>query len=70
MIDSMLPPQLPVLTREPVRLRAFRETDVDLVLSVAGDPLIPLITTVPTAGDREDALAYLARHASGGRGAP
>lgn len=57
----MLPTQLPVLTREPVRLRAFRERDVDLVLSVARDPLIPFITTVPTTGRCEDALAYLAR---------
>jgi RimJ/RimL family protein N-acetyltransferase len=61
MIDGMLPAQLPVLTHEPVRLRAFREADVDLVLSVAGDPLIPLITTVPITGRREDTLAYLER---------
>ncbi len=61
MIDGMLPSHVPVLIREPLRLRAFRETDIDLVLSVAADPLIPLITTVPATGRREDALAYLAR---------
>ena len=53
--------QLPVLTLKNVRLRAFREADANLVISVATDPLIPLITTVPTTGRRDDALAYIAR---------
>jgi [ribosomal protein S5]-alanine N-acetyltransferase len=57
----MLPTRLPVLTHEHVRLRGFRESDVDLVVSVGSDPLIPLITTVPASGSREDALAYIAR---------
>ena len=57
----MLPTQLPVLSHRLVRLRAFRETDVDLVVSVAEDPSIPLITTVPSTGSRKDALAYIAR---------
>jgi RimJ/RimL family protein N-acetyltransferase len=57
----MLPRQLPVLADGRVRLRAFRETDVEVVLSVAGDPLIPLITAVPASGRREDALAYIER---------
>ena len=57
----MLPAQLPVLTHEHVRLRGFQESDVDLVISVASDPLIPLITTVPATGGRGDARAYIAR---------
>jgi ribosomal-protein-alanine N-acetyltransferase len=60
-MGGVLPTELPVLVREPVRLRAFRETDVGLVVSVAADPLIPLITTVPATGAREDALAYITR---------
>src|SRR2546421_9799660 len=57
----MLPRQLPVLTHDRVRLRAFRVTDADVVMSAAADPLIPLITTVPASGRREDALAYVRR---------
>lgn len=56
-----LPVRLPVLTHEHVRLRGFRESDVDLIASVASDPLIPLITTVPASGSRDDALAYITR---------
>ena len=59
--DRMLPKQLPVLVHGQVRLRAFRETDVEVVLSAGGDPLIPQITTVPASGRREDALAYIQR---------
>lgn len=33
-------------------LRAFVNDDVDLVRSVARDPLIPLITTVPASGSQ------------------
>lgn len=57
----MLPSQMPVLTHPPVVLRAFRDEDVGLVQSVAGDPLIPLITTVPASGDAGDARAYIER---------
>jgi RimJ/RimL family protein N-acetyltransferase len=57
----MLPKQLPVLAQRHVRLRAFRDTDVEVVLSAGADPLIPLITTVPTSGRRADALAYVER---------
>ena len=60
-VDRMLPKQLPVLVHGQVRLRAFRGTDVEIVLSAGADPLIPLITTVPTSGRREDALAYIER---------
>lgn len=57
----MLPPELPRLERPPVTLRAFEPRDAGLVMSVADDPLIPLITTVPTSGRRADAAAYVER---------
>lgn len=57
----MLPGDMPRLSHGDVVLRAFEDRDVALVQSVAEDPLIPLITTVPTSGTREDALAYIAR---------
>jgi [ribosomal protein S5]-alanine N-acetyltransferase len=49
---GLLPNEMPVINRPPVVLRAFRHEDVGLVQSVAGDPLIPLITTVPLAATR------------------
>jgi [ribosomal protein S5]-alanine N-acetyltransferase len=54
-------PEMPVLTRSPVLLRAFTADDLDLVRSVASDPVIPLITTVPTSGTVADALAFIDR---------
>ncbi|GAA1380209.1 GNAT family protein [Luteococcus sanguinis] len=57
----MLPQTIPTLEGRRVTLRPFRESDAPLVQSVAGDPLIPLITTVPTSGSLEDALAYIDR---------
>ena len=57
----MLPRALPRLRQGGVLLRAFEDRDVALVQSVADDPLIPLITTVPTSGSRDDALAFIAR---------
>lgn len=61
MLPSQLPSQLPVLQAGPVRLRPFAPRDVDLVVSVASDPLIPLITTVPDSGSADQALAYIER---------
>jgi RimJ/RimL family protein N-acetyltransferase len=58
---GMLPLEMPVITRPPVVLRAFRGEDAGLVQSVAGDALIPLITTVPSSGDADDARAYIER---------
>lgn len=52
---------MPVITRPPVVLRTFRDEDVGLVQSVASDPLIPLITTVPATGNASDARAYVER---------
>ncbi len=57
----MLPSTMPRLDAPPVMLRAFEPRDVPLVVSVADDPLIPLITTVPTSGSQDDAHAYLQR---------
>ena len=56
-----MPTVLPRLREGPVLLRAFERRDVDLVRSVADDPLVPLITTVPVSGSSEDALAYIDR---------
>jgi RimJ/RimL family protein N-acetyltransferase len=52
---------MPVLRRKPVLLRAFTESDAELIRSVADDPVIPLATTVPTSGTLPDALAFIAR---------
>lgn len=57
----MLPKEMPVITLPPIVLRAFRDEDVGLVQSVAGDALIALITTVPASGDASDARAYIER---------
>ncbi|MBM7516058.1 GNAT family N-acetyltransferase [Nocardioides nitrophenolicus] len=57
----MLPDHLPRIEHPPVRLRAFEARDAALVASVADDPLIPLVTTVPTSGSAADARAYLQR---------
>jgi [ribosomal protein S5]-alanine N-acetyltransferase len=40
-------------------LRPWRETDVDFVLSVTDDPLIPLISQVPSEPDAAGALAFI-----------
>ena len=58
---SMLPRRTPVIRRPPVVLRAFRDSDAALIQSVAADPLIPLITSVPASGSRADALAFIGR---------
>lgn len=59
-----LPAEMPLLRGPVVVLRSFDERDVPLVMSVAGDPLIPLITSVPSSGSRDDALAYIERQHS------
>lgn len=52
---------MPRLVGGQVVLRDFEDRDVPLVQEVAADPLVPLITTVPTSGDEEDALAFVER---------
>ena len=62
-----LPLELPLLTtvspaaETRVTLRAFRAADVGLIQSAARDPLIPLITSVPSTGGRPEALAFIER---------
>jgi ribosomal-protein-alanine N-acetyltransferase len=47
-----------------ILLRSWRETDVDFVLSVTDDPVIPLISQVPNTRDVAGALAFVeAQHA-------
>jgi ribosomal-protein-alanine N-acetyltransferase len=60
-ISRVLPTSMPTITQGPVILRPFETRDVPLVMSVASDPLIPLITTVPTTGTPEDAAAFIRR---------
>lgn len=49
------------MRRGPIVLRAFRESDVDVVREAAADPFVPLITTVPTTASNEELLAYIHR---------
>lgn len=58
---SVLPQVLPRLSQGAAALRAFEDRDAPLVQSVALDPIIPLITTVPASGAVEDALAFIER---------
>ncbi|BEL04547.1 GNAT family protein [Actinoplanes sichuanensis] len=57
----MLPSEMPILSLGPIRLRPFREADAEAVMSVAADPLIPLITSVPVSGHHADALDFIKR---------
>lgn len=54
-----LPQEMPRLYGDDIVLRPFEDRDAGMVMTVASDPLIPLITTVPTSGTRNDALAYI-----------
>ncbi len=55
---------LPTLTDDRVRLRAFTPGDIGLIQAVASDPLIPLITSVPTDASAEAALDFIHRQHS------
>lgn len=57
----MLPISVPRLVNPPCNLRAFEPRDADTIASAADDPLIPLITTVPTNGSPADVDAYIQR---------
>jgi ribosomal-protein-alanine N-acetyltransferase len=50
----------PELHGEKTQLRPWRETDLDVVLGVTDDPLIPLISQVPAERDTAGALAFVA----------
>jgi hypothetical protein len=54
--DRVLPQRMPVIDHVLVVLRKFRDSDIAVVLPAAGDPLIPLITTVPAGGTPGQAL--------------
>ena len=56
-----MPLSLPGLEGRRARLRAFRDSDTPLIQAASSDPLIPLITTVPTNDSVQDALAFIAR---------
>lgn len=56
--------EMPRLYGDGVVLRPFEDRDAGMVMTVASDPLIPLITTVPTSGAHNDALAYIERQRS------
>ncbi|WP_433800905.1 GNAT family N-acetyltransferase [Actinomycetospora sp. CA-084318] len=51
----------PELGGRGVRLRAFDERDVPLVLEAGRDPLVPLITTVPQGAGRPEAVGWIER---------
>lgn len=53
--------QVPRLHRPPVVARAFAERDAALKVEASADPLIPLITTVPTSPGAAEVQAYLDR---------
>jgi ribosomal-protein-alanine N-acetyltransferase len=52
---------LPDLRSSRVRLRAFTPADVVLIQSASQDPLIPLITSVPSTSGESEALAFIER---------
>ena len=57
----MLPPMIPTLEAHPVRLRSFDFRDEAVVLAASVDPLIPLITSVPSTPSSSGARAYIQR---------
>ncbi|MDO5736975.1 MAG: GNAT family protein [Propionibacteriaceae bacterium] len=57
----MIPTEVPTLTGRLVVLREWCDADAPLIASVASDPLIPLITSVPSSGLPDDIAAYLHR---------
>ncbi|HEY6492786.1 MAG TPA: GNAT family N-acetyltransferase [Trebonia sp.] len=52
---------VPTLTAGPFRLRPFTLADVDAVREAAGDPYIPLITTVPAAFTEDEGRRFIER---------
>lgn len=51
----------PQLLAGRYRLREFSLNDVDLIRRAGSDPMIPLITTVPSAPNHEQAMAFIQR---------
>lgn len=64
---------VPTLTTGKLRLRPFRESDLNLVEEASQDPYIPLITTIPLECSPEEGTAFIERQwhrASSGYGYP
>lgn len=57
----MLPDHIPTLENPPIRLRAFDDRDLSLILSVADDRVVPLMSSVPDSACEDDARAWV-RH--------
>lgn len=55
------PLSLPTLAGERITLRAWRSTDAAVVMEASQDPLIPLLTSVPTTSGEPGALAFIER---------
>lgn len=53
--------RMPTLTGDKVTLRPWRGADVDVILEASQDPLIPLVTGVPTTRSTAEALAFIER---------
>lgn len=60
-MGEALPAQVPTLAGGAVVLRPWQDRDLEVVRRAAVDPLVPLITTVPTSGTTADALAFVER---------
>jgi [ribosomal protein S5]-alanine N-acetyltransferase len=58
----VMPPDAPSFG--VVRLRAFAERDVGMLMDLSTDPYVPTIGSLPGNAGREDALAYVDRQIS------
>jgi ribosomal-protein-alanine N-acetyltransferase len=56
-----LPEVQPSLTSKLVVLRPFEIQDVPIIQEASRDPHIPLITSIPTSDDPDEALRYIER---------
>ncbi len=52
---------VPTLMAGPFRLRPFTLADIDAVREASGDPLIPLITTVPATFTEDEGRRFIER---------
>jgi [ribosomal protein S5]-alanine N-acetyltransferase len=52
---------VPVLAAGPFQLRAFKMSDLDVVRQATADPLIPLITTVPSVFTEDEGRSFIER---------
>ncbi|HWG01348.1 MAG TPA: GNAT family protein [Trebonia sp.] len=52
---------VPTRAADPFRLRPFTLADIDVVREASGDPLIPLITTVPAAFTEDEGRRFIER---------